>query len=161
MCEKGSGGSRKLRKRGLKKFWQERNIAPYPEHMNILGLVEQYHSKDGWLQKLYRKMQKGKGWPPLNPPVKGISKGSWLLVILGSTLLTIIAVHVHNNIVRALIFSVANSACLAFASPISSTVCGLVDSASVADVRKVSMVCTSFVMERRRDVNSASNSCCM
>ena len=68
---------------------------------------------------------------------------------------------VNNNSIHAFIFSVANSACLAFASPISSTVCGLVDSASVADVRKVSMVCTSFVMERRRDVNSASNSCCM
>ena len=58
-------------------------------------------------------------------------------------------------------FSVANSACLALASPISSTVCGLDERASVADVKKVSMVCTSFVMERRRDANSASNNCCM
>ena len=55
----------------------------------------------------------------------------------------------------------ASSECLALAMPISSTVCGLLDKASVAEVRKLSIVCTSFVMERRRKVNSASNNCCM
>ena len=55
----------------------------------------------------------------------------------------------------------ASSECLALATPISSTVCGLVDKASVADVRKVSIVCTSLVIERLREVNNASKSCCM
>ena len=35
------------------------------------------------------------------------------------------------------------------------------DKASVADVRKVSIVCTSLVIERLREVNNASKSCCM
>ena len=55
----------------------------------------------------------------------------------------------------------ASSECLALATPISSTVCGLVDKASVADVRKLSFVCTSLVIERLREVTNASKSCCM
>ena len=55
-------------------------------------------------------------------------------------------------------FFLANSVCLALASPISSTVCGLCDSVSMADVTKVSISLTSLLMALRSELTSASKS---
>ena len=49
------GRSRQLRRRGQKKQLGESNIAPYPQRMNILPIIAQYHSKDDYLQKLSKK----------------------------------------------------------------------------------------------------------
>ena len=37
------------------KFCRECNLAPYPQHMNILGVISQYHSKEGYLQKTLKR----------------------------------------------------------------------------------------------------------
>ena len=58
------GVSRKFRKRGPKQFWRECNIAPHPQHMNILGVIAQFHSKDGYLQNIREK----RGTRPPPPP---------------------------------------------------------------------------------------------
>ena len=56
--ESTRGRSRQLRKRGLKKFGRECNLAPYPKHVNILGVIAQHHSKDDYLQKISKTFEK-------------------------------------------------------------------------------------------------------
>ena len=47
---------------------RDNNIAPYPQHMaGILGSIEKYHTKDSWLQKFFKKSEKGVPWPPRLP----------------------------------------------------------------------------------------------
>ena len=46
---------------GRKQFWRECNLALYPQHMNILGVIAQQHSKDGYLKKMSKQSQKRAG----------------------------------------------------------------------------------------------------
>ena len=53
------GGSGKFTKRVTKKFWQEHNIAPNPQHMNILVAIAQHQSKVGSFHLKNKKRKRG------------------------------------------------------------------------------------------------------
>ena len=55
-----------LERGGQKNFWRESNITPYPQHVNILGVIVQYHSKKEVRTKWG---DQGPLRPPLNQPM--------------------------------------------------------------------------------------------
>ena len=56
------GRIQKIQKEGPENCWRACNIAPYPKQIScILGLIEQYHSKNGYLQKFFKKSEHKRG----------------------------------------------------------------------------------------------------